>query len=294
MCRDCGCSSSDRSAEIVEHHHRAHESLAGPHQHHAHQPPHEHAHKHDAEHGDHHHHDDAEEIWVRNVAVGRSLLELNDHLAEHNRARFAEHGVLVLNLMSSPGAGKTRLLELTLGDLANQLRMAAVVGDLQTDNDARRLRATGGKVLSITTGTMCHLEADMVGRASAELDLANLDVLFVENVGNLVCPASFDLGEAVRVVLMSVTEGEDKPLKYPPVFKRADVVIVTKLDLADAAGCDMRLVRENIHRVAPQAQVIELSARTGDGLERWYQFLQERVPPTAGAPASGILDGADI
>ncbi|HEY3392908.1 MAG TPA: hydrogenase nickel incorporation protein HypB [Lacipirellulaceae bacterium] len=202
---------------------------------------------------------------------------MNDHLAMHNRERFRDNGVFVINLMSSPGAGKTRLLERTLNDLAGSLQMAVITGDLQTDNDARRLADRGAPVVPVTTGTMCHLEADLISRVCEDLDLKSIDVLFIENVGNLVCPASFDLGEDARVVLMSVTEGEDKPLKYPPMFKLADVILLTKIDLAAAAGFDRVAALENIKGVAPQAELIELSARSGDGLNRWYEFLFEAV-----------------
>jgi hydrogenase nickel incorporation protein HypB len=179
--------------------------------------------------------------------------------------------------MSSPGAGKTRLLERTLDELAGTVRMAVITGDLQTENDARRLEGRGAQVLAITTGTMCHLEADMLARCCEAINLREIDVLFVENVGNLVCPASFDLGEAVRVVLMSSTEGEDKPLKYPPMFKLADVVLLTKMDLAQPAGFDRTAALNNISKVAPQARIIELSARTGAGLDDWFSFLREQT-----------------
>jgi hydrogenase nickel incorporation protein HypB len=202
---------------------------------------------------------------------------MNDHLATHNRERFCDNGVFVINLMSSPGAGKTRLLERTLNDLAGSLQMAVITGDLQTDNDARRLAGRGAPVLQVTTGTMCHLEADLISRACEDLDLKSIDVLFIENVGNLVCPASFDLGEDARVVLMSVTEGEDKPLKYPPMFKSTDVVLLTKTDLSKPAGFDRETALKNIKSVAPQAELIELSARSGNGLNRWYKFLLEAV-----------------
>jgi hydrogenase nickel incorporation protein HypB len=272
MCRDCGCSDPDRLAEVAHHHHHEHDVL------------------HFAE---HHHHHEHEALGDREISVKRSLLELNDHLAMHNRERFERQGVFAINLMSSPGAGKTRLLELTLGDLAGKLRMGVIVGDLETDNDARRLRVSGAPVASISTGTMCHLEADMVGKAAQQLDVAALDLLFIENVGNLVCPASFDLGESLRVVLMSVTEGEDKPLKYPPLFKRAHVVLLTKLDLLAATCFDLQEARENIRRVAPQARIMGISSRTGEGLDAWYRLLLEHAPQRELAPA-GILDGAEI
>jgi hydrogenase nickel incorporation protein HypB len=217
------------------------------------------------------------------------LLELNDHTAAHNREHFRDAGTLVVNLMSSPGSGKTRLLERTLDDLAGSLEMAVITGDLQTENDARRLEGRGAPVIPITTGTMCHLDASSVHHVCHRFDLNSIDVLFIENVGNLVCPASFDLGEDFRVVLMSVTEGEDKPLKYPPMFKLADVVLVTKTDLTAPAGFDREAALQNIANVAPQARVIELSAKTGVGLNAWYKVMLTAVeqrgrdfaPPTA-------------
>lgn len=274
MCKDCGCSDSSRIEEVA----RAHENAHGhSHQHHHHDG--EHTHDHVREHQVDivsHRHGHAHD-GPRTVVIERSLLEMNDHLAMHNRERFRDNGVFVINLMSSPGAGKTRLLERTLNDLAGSLQMAVITGDLQTDNDARRLAGRGAPVVPVTTGTMCHLEADLISRVCEDLDLKSIDVLFIENVGNLVCPASFDLGEDARVVLMSVTEGEDKPLKYPPMFKLADVVLLTKIDLAEAAGFDRVTALENIKGVAPQAELIELSARSGDGLNRWYRFLLEAV-----------------
>ena len=211
------------------------------------------------------------------LPVGQSLKAKNAALAQENRTRFQAKGLLVLNVLSSPGAGKTALLERTLTDLAGQVRGAVIVGDLATDNDARRLRRSGAPAVQITTGTICHLEAAMVARACEQLDLDALDLLIIENVGNLVCPATYDLGESLRVVLFSVTEGEDKPLKYPTMFKVADVVLISKSDLAEPTGFDRPAALENIRRMAPQAQVLELSARTGQGLPAWYEFLLHRM-----------------
>lgn len=211
------------------------------------------------------------------VPLGESLKARNDRQARANRERFREHGLLVLNLLSSPGSGKTALLERTLSEYGQRRRMGVVVGDLQTDNDARRLAGRGGPVVPITTGTVCHLEADMVARACGELDLAALDVLAIENVGNLVCPASFDLGEGVRVVVLSTTEGEDKPLKYPRAFKTSQAVVVNKTDIAEVVGFDRAAALKNIREVTPGAEVIELSARTGAGMEGWYAFLDRKL-----------------
>ena len=210
----------------------------------------------------------------RGVVVRERLLVKNDAQAMRNRELFRARGVLAINLLSSPGSGKTALLERTLADLAPDLPTGVVVGDLATDNDARRLRRPGVEVVQITTGNVCHLEAAMIDRALAGMNLDHLRLLFIENVGNLVCPASYDLGEELRIVLLSVTEGEDKPLKYPKMFKLADLVVVTKLDLAPFVDFDREAVLRNIAEVAPQAAVLEVSARTGQGLEGWYAYLK--------------------
>jgi hydrogenase nickel incorporation protein HypB len=209
------------------------------------------------------------------------VLHKNDRLAEQNRGYFRAKNVLVLNLLSSPGSGKTAFLERTLTDLAT-LQPGVIVGDLETDNDAQRLRRADVPVVQITTGVVCHLEAQMVMQAAEQMDLDQLGILFIENVGNLVCPAAYDLGEALRVVMLSVTEGEDKPLKYPTMFKSADVVIVTKVDIAEAVGFDRDRAIANIHKIAPQATVFEVSARTGTGMEAWYHYLQRQLPSPVG------------
>ncbi|AAF12464.1 hydrogenase nickel incorporation protein HypB [Deinococcus radiodurans] len=210
----------------------------------------------------------------RIVTVRQNILKANDHTAAENRRTFEAAGVRAINLASSPGAGKTALLERTLRDLARGLNMAVAVGDLATDNDAARLRQWGAQAEQIVTGTVCHLDAAMVGEVLPRFDLAALDVLFLENVGNLVCPSSYDLGEAARAVLISTTEGEDKPLKYPTMFNTADVVVITKMDIADAVGFDRALCRENIDRARPGVPVIELSSRQGEGLDAWYAFVR--------------------
>ncbi|THF87062.1 hydrogenase nickel incorporation protein HypB [Deinococcus sp. KSM4-11] len=214
----------------------------------------------------------------RIVSVRQNILKANDHTAAENRATFQAAGVRAINLASSPGAGKTALLERTLRDLAGGLRMGVAVGDLATENDAARLRRWGSPAEQIVTGTICHLDAGMVQRVLPRFDLGALDVLFLENVGNLVCPSSYDLGEAARAVLISTTEGEDKPLKYPTMFNTADVVVITKMDLADAVDFDRELCRENIDRARPGVPVIELSSRSGAGLEAWFAFVRGGTP----------------
>ena len=202
----------------------------------------------------------------RILEVRKNILEKNDRLAHMLRTSFAQHVVLAVNFVSGPGAGKTELLRRTLVELGKTQRCAAVTGDLATANDADRLAQSGAPARQILTGTMCHLEADMVADAIAEWNLADLDYLLIENVGNLVCPGDFDLGEDFRVLLLSTTEGEDKPLKYPTLINTADVVIVNKLDLAAAVECDLDLLEANIRQVRPGAAIFKLSAKTGDRL----------------------------
>ena len=203
-------------------------------------------------------------------------MEKNDRLAERNRGFFRAKKLLVLNIVSSPGSGKTTFIRETAAKLAGRLRLGVIVGDLATDNDAARLRTAGIPVVQITTGTVCHLDADMVARAAERMDLDQLDVLVIENVGNLVCPADYDLGEDLRVVLLSVTEGEDKPLKYPPMFHSAHVAVVTKSDMASAAGFDRELALANLKRVSHHAHIFELSSKTGEGMKAWLDFIVQQ------------------
>jgi hydrogenase nickel incorporation protein HypB len=214
---------------------------------------------------------------TRLVEVRANALKENDLEARALRKRFEDAGTLVVSLVSSPGAGKTTLLEATLARLRERHRVAALVGDLATDNDARRLARSGAPVRQITTGTLCHLEARMVRRALEEWAPGALDLLFVENVGNLVCPASYDLGEALRAVLFSVTEGDDKPLKYPTIFNTSDVAVLSKIDLLGSGDFDLDAARANIQAVRPGMEVLELSTRTGRGLDRWLESLTSRL-----------------
>jgi hydrogenase nickel incorporation protein HypB len=208
----------------------------------------------------------------RLVEVRKNILKQNDELARALRKRFADAGVFVVSLVSSPGTGKTALLERLLGTMRESARVAALVGDLATENDAARLARSGAAVRQIVTGTVCHLDASMVERALDGWDLAELDYLFIENVGNLVCPASYDLGESLRLVLLSVTEGEDKPLKYPTIFGTSDAAVITKIDLAEAVAFDRETARRNIGEMP----VWETSAKTGAGLAELAEFLRNR------------------
>ena len=296
MCRDCGCGLPGENPAGISAHHPEHEhSHDHEHEHeHSHEHDHERAHEHEHAHGPGHHHGEAHDHphthphththahQQQEDAEGRRLVEVrqailgkNDRLAERNRGFFRAHGLLTLNVLSSPGSGKTTFLRETVRTLGKSLKTGIIVGDLATDNDAQRLRESGAPVVQITTGTVCHLEAEMVARAVKQLDLTGLQLLIIENVGNLVCPASYDLGEDLRVVLLSVTEGEDKPLKYPPMFQAADVVIVSKLDLAAACGYDRENLMGNLSRVAPRARVFEVSAKTGQGMDAWLGYLQQ-------------------
>lgn len=225
---------------------------------------------------------------TRIAEIRQNILRDNDILARILRERFARAGVFVVSLVSSPGAGKTALLRETLISLNPTWRRAALVGDLATERDAAKLRESGAPVRQIITGTVCHLDARMVDSALQEWDLGNVDMLFIENVGNLVCPASYDLGESVRVVLISVTEGEDKPLKYPSIFNTADLALITKIDLAEAVGFRREEMLENLHSVRPEIEVIEVSSKTGAGMPAWFATL-ETARSLKGAAALGSV-----
>lgn len=278
MCTNCGCSITgeftihdrDLSPELNHHHHHGHDE-------------HEHHHTHDLK---HRHDAENHQNNRRQIEITQSILSKNDRLAERNRGFFRAKGLLVLNVLSSPGAGKTTLIERMLTDLGEHLPTVVIVGDLATDNDAQRLRHTGAEAVQITTGEACHLEAEMVGRAAGQLHLDGIKLLVIENVGNLVCPAAYDLGEDLRVVIFSVTEGEDKPLKYPTMFKIADVVIINKIDIAEVVGFDRETALRNIRQIAPQAKILEVSARSGDGMGAWYGFLQEKMNISANLQAA--------
>jgi hydrogenase nickel incorporation protein HypB len=215
-------------------------------------------------------------MTTRIVELRRGILKKNDELAAGLRQQYTTAGVLVLNLVSSPGTGKTAFLERTLRELREHgSKVAALVGDLETDNDARRLAASGAPVRQINTHGICHLDADMISKHLDGWELADLDYLFIENVGNLVCPSSYDLGEKIRVALLSVTEGEDKPLKYPTLFNSADAAVITKMDIAEPCGFDRELALKNINEIRPGIRIFETSAKTGAGMEEWLGYLQE-------------------
>ena len=246
MCTDCGCSPADPLQQ-------------------------DHDHGDDHTHDHHHEHDHL----PRTIRVEESLLAKNDRLAERNRGRFSAFKLLVLNLVSSPGSGKTSILERTLADLKGELGFAVLEGDQQTANDAERIAATNVPVKQINTGVGCHLDAHMVGHGVDEFDLAATDVLMIENVGNLVCPASFDLGEDHKVAVLSVTEGEDKPLKYPHMFRAADLLLINKIDLLPHLRFDLEKCKAFARQVNPQIKIFELSCQTGEGMDAWYAWLRQ-------------------
>jgi hydrogenase nickel incorporation protein HypB len=219
------------------------------------------------------------------ILVEQKVLSENDRLAARLRERFREHGILCVNIISSPGSGKTSLLERTLERLPKETRVAVLTGDIQTDNDARRLARFGFPAQQITTGGACHLDARMVERALADWRLESLDLLIIENVGNLVCPSSYDLGEAAKIVMLSVTEGEDKPLKYPSIFLKAELLILNKIDLLPHVPFNIVQARENARSIHPSMGILEVSCTTGDGLDQWLQWLEKRrgfAPVNAG------------
>lgn len=239
-----------------------------------------HDHRHEHHHHDHGHHHHDHGVPHRHgpngevVSLEQAVLAENDRIAARNRGWFETRGVLALNLMSSPGAGKTTLLERTIGAISGRLEIAVIEGDQMTLNDADRIRAAGARAIQINTGAGCHLEADMVAEAVAELDPAPGSVLMIENVGNLVCPAMFDLGERAKVAVISTPEGDDKPLKYPHMFRAADVVLINKVDLAPHVDFNIALCTANVKQVNPGATVLAVSAKTGEGMQAWHDLLQ--------------------
>lgn len=222
-------------------------------------------------------HDHTHENASRKIRVEENLFAKNQRLATVNRASFAAHQLFVLNLVSSPGSGKTSILERTLTDLKDSLQFSVLEGDQQTANDADRIAATGAPVKQINTGAGCHLDAHMVGHGVEDFDLESTDILMIENVGNLVCPASFDLGEDHKVAVLSVTEGEDKPLKYPQMFQAADLMLINKIDLLPYLRFDLEQCKAFARQVNPQIKIIELSCHSGEGMAAWYDWLHQGV-----------------
>ncbi|HEY2108204.1 MAG TPA: hydrogenase nickel incorporation protein HypB [Candidatus Binataceae bacterium] len=277
MCSTCGC--SEGAKPVVTNPDKM--AIAGRETPHDHHHDHMHPHDHDHEHGDggderahpHQHGEDSH----RTIRLEQDILAKNNRLAERNRGWFEGREIFAVNLMSSPGAGKTTLLERTIRDLAGEMALSVIEGDQETLRDAERIRAAGCKVVQVNTGTGCHLDAEMLHRALRELEPAPGSVVIIENVGNLVCPALFDLGEGARVVIMSVTEGEDKPLKYPHMFRAAETMILSKVDLLPHLEFEVERCLEYAHRVNPRLAFFQLSATRGAGLDSWYAWLRRRA-----------------
>ncbi len=283
MCAVCGCGKGEVRIEAGAGKAGGHAHGSHSHSHghdHDHDHDHDHHHDHDQQshgHGDGHHHEhghDHEAGQSRLVRIEQDILGKNNALAAANRARFNAAGILALNLVSSPGSGKTTLLVKTIEHLKGELPVAVAVGDQQTSNDADRIRATGAPAIQINTGKGCHLDARMVGHAADRLQPAPGSVVFIENVGNLVCPALFDLGEAHRVVVLSVTEGEDKPLKYPDMVASSQLMLVSKIDLLPHIDFDVAALAANARKINPGIKVLKVSARTGEGMEAWVNFIR--------------------
>jgi len=270
MCETCGCGLPGEKAvirvpgeEIIDKEDDLHDH------------EHDHSHPHSHDHGsDHHDHTD---VARKIVTIETNILMANNLIAERNRGMFEAKNLTVLNLMSSPGSGKTTLLEKTINELKDNMKFSVIEGDQQTMNDAERIKATGVPVVQVNTGNGCHLDAEMINRAIKRLALQDGSFVMIENVGNLVCPSLFDLGEACRVVIMSVTEGEDKPVKYPNMFRSANLCILNKTDLLPYLDYDVTKAIEYGYQVNPRLQFIKLSAKSGEGMEEWYQWLKNVV-----------------
>ena len=270
MCTVCGCGEGETTIEQSHSHSHSHDHS---HVHSHHHDAHSHTHTHDYGQGPAHAHAPGM-TQARMVQVEQDILAKNNQYAAANRDYFGKHGILALNLVSSPGSGKTTLLTETIALLKDELAIAVIEGDQQTSQDADRIRATGVKALQINTGKGCHLDAHMIGHALENLQPEPQSLLFIENVGNLVCPAAFDLGEAHKVAILSVTEGEDKPLKYPDMFHAADLMILNKTDLLPYVDFDVERCIQYAKQVNPRIKVLQLSARTGEGMQSWLQWLK--------------------
>ena len=285
MCVTCGCSDTDgvtitelTSADKRSRNSRVYRAVDQSAKHGLHVRGHAHSHTHG-----HAQHESADVVALHarmhgtTVALEQDILAKNQHLAEHNRDWFSERGILALNLVSSPGSGKTTLLERTIRDLQQQVAINVIEGDQATLNDAERIRATGCQVIQINTGTGCHLDADMLARGLARLDPPSDSVLMIENVGNLVCPALFDLGERAKVVILSVTEGEDKPIKYPHMFRASRVMLLNKIDLLPHLRFDVEHCIAYARQVNPGIEVFRVSAESGEGMAEWYGWLRREI-----------------
>jgi hydrogenase nickel incorporation protein HypB len=291
MCDTCGCEGDGNQVTFrkpgEENNHNHNHTHEHDHDGHTHSHDHNHSHSHDYNHSHDHHHDEGHahhhhdaqhnHNHGKEIVVEQDILGKNNLLAERNRGYFEAKNILALNLVSSPGSGKTSLLEKTIRELKKDIRFYVIEGDQQTMNDANRIDEAGAPVIQVNTGNGCHLDSDMINRAVKELDMKNDSVLMIENVGNLVCPSLFDLGEAARVVVISVTEGEDKPIKYPTMFASADICIINKIDLSPYVDFNIENAKNYALQVNHHLEFFELSVKTGEGMEKWYEWLKENI-----------------
>lgn len=268
MCDKCGCGDKHHHHDSTDHGRHYHEGTGW----HSHDSDSHHGHDHSHNHD--HDHDSHEK---RTITVEEKVLSQNDREAEKNRKWLKERGVIAMNIISSPGSGKTYLLERTLDRLNGVLKCAVITGDVLTDNDAKRLEGRGAKVCQIETHGACHLDASQIARVLPEVIEKDTKILFIENIGNLVCPSAFNLGEEFKIALLSVTEGEDKPVKYPELFTRAQTAVITKTDLIPHLDWNLSKCKKYIHQVNPRIHIFELSAKTGDGMEQWLDYLRKLV-----------------
>ncbi|TAE56498.1 MAG: hydrogenase accessory protein HypB [Nostocales cyanobacterium] len=277
MCVTCGCSDDNETTitNMENQHSHTHTLPDGT------VITHSHNHEHHHENHHHHHHESPANVHAKihntTISLEQEILGKNNLLAAQNRGWFKGRNILALNLMSSPGSGKTTLLTRTINDLKDRLNISVIEGDQETTNDAEKIKSTGCKVVQINTGTGCHLDASMIEKGLQELNPPLDSVVMIENVGNLVCPALFDLGEAAKVVILSVTEGEDKPIKYPHIFRASDIMIITKIDLLPYLQFDVQKCIEYAKQVNPKIQIFQVSAINGEGLDEWYGFLSSKV-----------------
>lgn len=278
MCSTCGCSSNENGITLTKmgenhHTHHHHDGHTHSHEHHHGDHAHSHEHSHEHSHDHHHHHSHGTNI----VELEKDILHQNQLGAERNRGFFEALNIFTMNLVSSPGSGKTSLLEKTIADLKNEIEFSVIEGDQQTTNDAERIHALNIPVLQINTGKGCHLDSEMIAKSLKELKPKQNSILMIENVGNLVCPSMFDLGENQRVVIISTTEGEDKPLKYPDMFFTSNICIINKIDLLPYLKFDIEKLKENAKKVNPNIQFFEVSATSGKGMEAWYGYLKSQL-----------------
>lgn len=285
MCGTCGCGSDSNGPTIIKPGEEKHTHQEHHHHHDGHSHDHDHHHDgHSHSHDEHHHHNGHSHSHSHShdpkhkiLEIEQDILQNNEVLAARNRGFFEAKNVFALNLVSSPGSGKTSILERTLADLKNEIPFYVIEGDQQTLNDANRIDALSIPVIQINTGKGCHLESDMVFDAVKQLEMKNDSILMIENVGNLVCPSMFDLGENKRVVIISTTEGEDKPIKYPDMFHTSDICIINKIDLIPYLNIDIQKLKDYALQVNPNLQFFEVSATTGEGMENWYKWLRENI-----------------